>query len=387
MLETASILKRATDKSLIIIDELGRGTSTYDGFGLAWAICEHLVEVIKAPTLFATRFHELIELAHENGVQEASMKQIVGVANYHVSVHIDLSSRKLTMLYKVEPGACDQSFGIQVAEFANFPESVVSLAREKAAELEDFSATPGTPNSNQAERERCKRKRKMENHGRAHGGQHKKKKKNRGSHREHMRNKSRKQREKTASKTTSNQIWRGHVLTKKKSKSTDRSNTIGRFRSKSIAPTQKKEKEREKRKQNGSTWNTAKARNKHPTRIMAKAHKPEIAPTRSSKVRPVLHNYSTTRRYYHQPGDQKYAQYSIIIRQPAAIIANQLQKLHLQSSSFKSFIYKSSSFESFIYRALASKLHLQSFTYKASVQGIQIPHPNNCHFGPYMDSI
>lgn len=70
--------------------------------GLAWAICEHLVEVIKAPTLFATHFHELTALAHENGVQEANMKQIVGVANYHVSAHIDSSSRKLTMLYKVD---------------------------------------------------------------------------------------------------------------------------------------------------------------------------------------------------------------------------------------------------------------------------------------------
>ncbi|KAG1334907.1 hypothetical protein COCNU_03G010260 [Cocos nucifera] len=108
--------------------------------GLAWAICEYLVQVTRAPTLFATHFHELTALAHVDGHEPHSSSNL-GVANYHVGAHIDPESHKLTMLYKVEPGACDQSFGIHVAEFANFPEAVVTLARSKAEELEDFSET------------------------------------------------------------------------------------------------------------------------------------------------------------------------------------------------------------------------------------------------------
>ena len=124
MTETAAILHTATARSLILLDEVGRGTSTYDGLAIAWAAVEYLHGRVRAKTLFATHYFELTELA----------EQLAGVKNYHVSVKE--SGAGIVFLRKVEPGAADRSYGIEVAKLAGLPGEVITRAREVLAEHE-----------------------------------------------------------------------------------------------------------------------------------------------------------------------------------------------------------------------------------------------------------
>ena len=110
MTETAAILHTATPRSLILLDEVGRGTSTYDGLAIAWAAIEYLHARVRAKTLFATHYFELTELA----------EQLAGVKNYHVSVKE--TGGGIVFLRKVEPGAADRSYGIEVAKLAGLAE-------------------------------------------------------------------------------------------------------------------------------------------------------------------------------------------------------------------------------------------------------------------------
>jgi len=124
MTEAANILNNASSRSLVILDEIGRGTSTYDGVSLAWAITEYLHDQIGCRALFATHYHELAQLAGK----------LPGLRNYNAVVLE--GEEEITFLHKMEPGSADKSYGIHVARLAGVPEEVLSRAREVLAQLE-----------------------------------------------------------------------------------------------------------------------------------------------------------------------------------------------------------------------------------------------------------
>ena len=124
MSEVSHILKNATDKSLVILDEIGRGTSTYDGISLAWSIVEYIEQYIKCKTLFATHYHELTDL--ENKFKE--------VKNYSIAVKEDGDG--IVFLRKIIPQGADKSYGIYVAQLAKLPEEVINRSKEILKDLE-----------------------------------------------------------------------------------------------------------------------------------------------------------------------------------------------------------------------------------------------------------
>ncbi|MDF1752381.1 MAG: DNA mismatch repair protein MutS [Verrucomicrobiales bacterium] len=130
MTETAVIVNSATDRSLVVLDEIGRGTATYDGLSIAWSVSEHLHDTVKARTLFATHYHELTELADSRR----------GVKNYSVAVRE--WNDQIIFLRQIVPGAADRSYGIQVARLAGLPDSIVDRAKDILASLEGGAAVP-----------------------------------------------------------------------------------------------------------------------------------------------------------------------------------------------------------------------------------------------------
>jgi DNA mismatch repair protein MutS len=118
MLETANILNNATERSLIILDEMGRGTSTFDGVSIAWAVAEHLATKTRAKTLFATHYHELTKLA----------ERVPGIKNCHVQVKE--YGNQVIFLHRVADGATEGSYGIHVARMAGLPDEITRKADE-----------------------------------------------------------------------------------------------------------------------------------------------------------------------------------------------------------------------------------------------------------------
>jgi DNA mismatch repair protein MutS len=125
MVETAAILNQATEKSLVILDEIGRGTATYDGLAIAWAAAEHLHETNKSRALFATHYHEMVALSE----RLTSMTC--------VTMKVKEWNDTIVFLHEVTSGAADRSYGIHVAKLAGLPQSVVQRAEEVLAALEE----------------------------------------------------------------------------------------------------------------------------------------------------------------------------------------------------------------------------------------------------------
>ncbi|MBO9997464.1 MAG: DNA mismatch repair protein MutS [Cyanobacteria bacterium SID2] len=127
MNETANILNHATPKSLVLLDEIGRGTATFDGLSIAWAVAEHLASDLNARTIFATHYHELNELA----------SILTNVANYQVTVK-ELPD-EIVFLHQVRPGGADRSYGIEAGRLAGLPSSVIDRARQVMRQIEKHS--------------------------------------------------------------------------------------------------------------------------------------------------------------------------------------------------------------------------------------------------------
>jgi DNA mismatch repair protein MutS len=144
MNETANILNNATPRSLVILDEIGRGTSTFDGLSIAWSVAEHLHDTIGCRALFATHYHELTDLDRTRP----------GVLNLNVAVR-EWNDR-IVFLRKILPGRADQSYGIQVARLAGLPDSIIARAKEILANLEKSELNAaGQPNLAKTARRRA----------------------------------------------------------------------------------------------------------------------------------------------------------------------------------------------------------------------------------------
>jgi DNA mismatch repair protein MutS len=134
MSETSAILHNATARSLVLLDEIGRGTSTYDGVAIAWAVSEHLHDRIGCKTMFATHYHELMQLP----------ERLAHARNLNVAVRE--TGDRVVFLHRLEPGGTDRSYGVHVAQLAGLPEAVVRRAREVLVRLEsEHRVVPGTP--------------------------------------------------------------------------------------------------------------------------------------------------------------------------------------------------------------------------------------------------